>query len=55
MEQPRIVAEKVRDIIAQTEPSEVYLCPNHDLEYVPQPYANRKILRLGKIMEIVGG
>lgn len=53
MEKPKKVAEELRSVVDAVEPSEVYICPNYDLEYVPRAYANRKVLRLSKIAKIL--
>jgi len=53
LENPRSVAEQVKRIAEAAEPSELYICPNYDLEYVPQAYANRKLRRLSAITDLV--
>lgn len=53
LENPKSVSEQVKRIAEAAEPSELYICPNYDLEYVPQTYANRKMRRLSKITDLV--
>jgi len=53
MEKPKTVAEELESVINAVEPSEVYICPNYDLEYVPRAYANRKVRRLSKIAKLL--
>jgi 5-methyltetrahydropteroyltriglutamate--homocysteine methyltransferase len=53
MEKPEKVAEEVKRVVDAVEPSELYICPNYDLEYVPRAYANRKVLRLSKIAKLL--
>jgi 5-methyltetrahydropteroyltriglutamate--homocysteine methyltransferase len=53
MEKPKKVAEEVKRVVDAIEPSELYICPNYDLEYVPRAYANRKVLTLSKIAKLL--
>ncbi|MEM2883726.1 MAG: hypothetical protein QXY08_03990 [Nitrososphaerales archaeon] len=53
MEQPKAVAKELKMLVERLEPKELYICPNYDLEYVPQKYANRKMIRLSKIAALL--
>lgn len=53
MEGPKSVAEEVKRVVDEVEPSELYICPNYDLEYLPRAYADRKVLRLSKIANLL--
>lgn len=55
LEKPKEVAEEIRKLADRLQPSEIYLCPNYDLEYVPRRYANRKVHTLSKAAMLLKG
>jgi len=53
MERPRDLAEYASKLAERFGAREAYICPNHDLEYIPYAFANRKLSRMKATLKIL--